>query len=399
LAAPGRGASVLGAAGTAASVLGAAGRIGALSLILTNLMLPDERIGFLLERDNIVFSSFFAIATEALELYDQSVLSSLLAEAGVTDRALTVSLYLSNRLIIFFFLGEEAEQVPRSLVIDTVKCLGGQGMRIRRVSVSRLHCSASELPAAYCEVLDLPGALSPDRDEVVYSFAENHFGRIRGASVADICLLVDASCERLRERREDADAVIGEFCASLSRLCNRDPLIMKFYLIDFCVRFIKGRVAPGSVDMSGLVDETAGQLKQLADMTLARRILAGFAKQVSESLCPPGPKSSLLANNILLYIDLHASEHLSLDSLASHFEVSPTYVSALVKKHTGKKYTDCVIDAKMALAKNLLLDPRYRINEVSEAVGYKNYVTFYNVFTKREGITPRDFRSGSREGR
>ncbi len=397
--AAGHGAAGHGAAGHGAAGYGASGRVAALTLILNNLMLTDDRIRSLLERENLVFSSFFAMATEATEIYDQSVLSALLSENGASDSALTVSLYLSNRLIIFFFLREEVDSVPRDLVVDTVKCLSGRGMRIRHVSVSRLHIAAPELPAAYCEVLDLPGELCPDRDEAVYSFAENRFGHIAGRSFADISLLVDATCERLIERREDPEEVIREFTASLSRLTNRDPLIMKFYFIDFCVRFIKARVAASSVDMSGFVDETANQLKQLADMTLAQRILSVFVKQVSESLCPPGPKSSLLANNILLYIDLHASERLSLDSLAAHFAVSPTYVSALVKKQTGKKYSECVIDARMTLAKNLLLDPRYRINEVSEAVGYKNYVTFYNVFTKREGVTPRDYRSSLRDGR
>ncbi len=377
----------------------APGRVAALTLILNNLMLPDDRIRFLLERENLVFSSFFAIATDAFELYDENALSSLLAERRVSDSALTVSLYLSNRLIMFFFLREEQEGVPRSLVVETIKCLSCCGMRIRQVSVSRLHNSPSDLPAAYCEVLDLPEELCPDRDEVIYSFAENRFGHIKGRSFADISLLVDATCEKLREGREDTDAILKEFSASLAQLTNRDPLIMKFYFIDFCVRFIKGRVAEGSVDVSGFVDETVRQLKQLADMALAQRILSVFVRQVSDSLCPSGPKSSLLANNILLYIDLHASERLSLEGLASHFTVSPTYVSALVKKHTGKKYSDCVIDAKMALAKNLLLDPRYRINEISEAVGYKNYVTFYNVFTRREGITPRDYRSTVRDRR
>ena len=35
-----------------------------------------------------------------------------------------------------------------------------------------------------------------------------------------------------------------------------------------------------------------------------------------------------------------------------------------------------------------------RASEVAAAVGYKNYISFYRMFVKYEGISPRDYRNG-----
>ncbi|MCX7027384.1 MAG: hypothetical protein NT061_07880 [Spirochaetes bacterium] len=105
------------------------GRIAVLTLILNNLMMSDSRIQSLLERAGIVFSSFFALSTDALELWDEGALSSLLSDEGIGDRAQAVGLYLSNRLIISFFLRDEVGKVPGDFVVSVVKRLerGGLG--------------------------------------------------------------------------------------------------------------------------------------------------------------------------------------------------------------------------------------------------------------------------------
>ncbi|MCX7027385.1 MAG: AraC family transcriptional regulator [Spirochaetes bacterium] len=162
---------------------------------------------------------------------------------------------------------------------------------------------------------------------------------MRSKGLADASTLVDSACERLHEGEEEAKQVIKDFSDSLAQLTNRDPLIMKFYYIELCVRFIKSMVSEDSIDVSGFVGETVQQLKRLSDIRPAETIVADFARQVSSSFSNAAPQASFLA-------------------------------------------------------KNLLLDPRCRINEVSDAVGYKNYVSFYNVFTKHEGRTPSEYRSG-----
>ncbi len=102
---------------------------------------------------------------------------------------------------------------------------------------------------------------------------------------------------------------------------------------------------------------------------------------------------SLMADSIVAYIRTHLSTQLSLEELSGHFGLSPAYVSSLIRKKTGQTYTDWLTEARMDLAKRLLRDPGHRIDEIASAVGYKNYVNFYRVFVKYEGISPTDYRN------
>ncbi len=101
---------------------------------------------------------------------------------------------------------------------------------------------------------------------------------------------------------------------------------------------------------------------------------------------------SLLVKKMLLYMESHISSQLSLTELSEQFLLNPSYISTLIRKQTGKSYSEYMADIRIKIAKELLLDPRNRIEEISSAVGYKNYVTFYRAFTRAVGISPSEYR-------
>ena len=100
-----------------------------------------------------------------------------------------------------------------------------------------------------------------------------------------------------------------------------------------------------------------------------------------------------LVSSILQYVNARP-HHPTLQETAAHFGFSPSYISSIVKKETGRNYIELVTRSRMELAKKLLRDPSYRIEEVAAAVGYKNYISFYQMFVKYEGVSPRDYRNG-----
>jgi YesN/AraC family two-component response regulator len=89
---------------------------------------------------------------------------------------------------------------------------------------------------------------------------------------------------------------------------------------------------------------------------------------------------------------MHAIEGLRLEDLAKKLYVSPNYLSATIKKETGVKYQQHILNAKIKVAKQMLDDTRMRIEEIAHAVGYENYVSFYNTFKRMEGKTPTEYR-------
>ena len=104
--------------------------------------------------------------------------------------------------------------------------------------------------------------------------------------------------------------------------------------------------------------------------------------------------SEILIKRILKYVETHP-EHPTLEELSDQFGYNASYLSSLIKKHTGEKYMDWVAKSRIQKAKMMLKDPKYRVEEVSEAVGYKNYANFYRMFVKTVGVSPRDYRNSS----
>ena len=55
------------------------------------------------------------------------------------------------------------------------------------------------------------------------------------------------------------------------------------------------------------------------------------------------------------------------------------------------------MDVRICHAKKLLKEPTIRIDEVAQAVGYKNYISFYKMFTKCTGMSPREYRNSGKK--
>ncbi len=105
------------------------------------------------------------------------------------------------------------------------------------------------------------------------------------------------------------------------------------------------------------------------------------------------PGYSLLIQNTLQYINLHAVEGLQLSEVAERMCVSSNYLSALIRKETGVTFHEHVLRARMAVARTMLADPRILVEEVARAVGYSNYISFYNAFKRAENMTPTYYRN------
>ncbi len=101
---------------------------------------------------------------------------------------------------------------------------------------------------------------------------------------------------------------------------------------------------------------------------------------------------SLLIRSVLDFIKSNYRSDLSLNTLAKKFWVNPSYLSALIKKETGENFIDLLTGIRLGEAKKLLKDPRLKINEVSQMVGYSDYAYFYQVFKKHESISPKEYK-------
>ena len=93
------------------------------------------------------------------------------------------------------------------------------------------------------------------------------------------------------------------------------------------------------------------------------------------------------------YIKLNYSEKISIKEIADQLYLSPTYLSELFKKHTGKTISEYLTEYRLEKACQLLDHAEYRVGDVSGMVGIHDGRYFSNMFKKKYGMTPTEYRN------
>lgn len=92
------------------------------------------------------------------------------------------------------------------------------------------------------------------------------------------------------------------------------------------------------------------------------------------------------------YIEGHLDEPLTLAFLAERLHMNASYFSVLFKEQMGIPFTEYLTRRRIQRAKELLLQTRLPVGEISERVGYQTDKYFIKVFKQQEKISPSRYR-------
>ena len=92
------------------------------------------------------------------------------------------------------------------------------------------------------------------------------------------------------------------------------------------------------------------------------------------------------------YVRKHYREKIYLDDVAAALGLSPSYLSRLFHKETGKRLQDYINEERVYRAANLLMYSDYSLSEIAEYVHFPSQSYFGKVFREVRGVTPRAFR-------
>lgn len=95
---------------------------------------------------------------------------------------------------------------------------------------------------------------------------------------------------------------------------------------------------------------------------------------------------------ICKYVQENFVSDVSLAAIAKQHRISPSYLSLLFVKETGKKFSDYLTDCRINRAKEILKHTDKRICEVAMEVGYRDPYYFSNRFKKVTGVCPSEYR-------
>ena len=97
-----------------------------------------------------------------------------------------------------------------------------------------------------------------------------------------------------------------------------------------------------------------------------------------------------LLNEVLAYIELHLNEKITLEETAKYFYVSVSTITQLFRQKMGTSFYRCVTQRRLIAAK-VRIGNGESLEDVSHAVGFADYSSFYRAFKKEYGITPRQY--------
>lgn len=92
------------------------------------------------------------------------------------------------------------------------------------------------------------------------------------------------------------------------------------------------------------------------------------------------------------YVEEHYAENITLESMAAMLYMNPYYFSSFFKKHTGQNFKHYLTEVRLNHARRLLLQSSLMIYEIAEQVGYNNARHFSDMFKKKFGRLPQEYK-------
>lgn len=105
---------------------------------------------------------------------------------------------------------------------------------------------------------------------------------------------------------------------------------------------------------------------------------------------------SFIVNQACVFMEEHYAEKLTLQNVADVCYVSQWHLSKLLNRYAGKSFYDILNSIRIQKAKEFLADPKLKIGEISELVGYADTAHFARTFKKLEGMSANEYRNSLR---
>ncbi len=250
------------------------------------------------------------------------------------------------------------------------------------VSISAPHKDVSQLRQAYDEALrtQLQHNLYGKHSAVDYYEAQDSSLSKRAylTEIEQACTYLAVNVDKLTPE---------EIWQRIVAMSKGNFRMLRVCLMFFCTKVTRDKMSHSSWGDS--TDLTVYDLPKLSGEEAAESWLNRFLREVKTNNVPA--KVSLV-RDVLAYIKTNVTDGLALEDVAAKFYISPNYLSALIRKETGTTYRQHVLNAKIAMAKQMMEDTRMHMEDIASAIGYENYISFYNVFKKNVGMSPTEYR-------
>jgi two-component system response regulator YesN len=175
-----------------------------------------------------------------------------------------------------------------------------------------------------------------------------------------------------------------------------DPYELKKMLTEV-FNYLLFYLSEQGLELTEVKEDRFHYIKMIENARSMPELLQGFKNitdKVAEISHQVGAnRYSELITGVMKYIHGNFSENISLSTAASRLHVNKNYLCELFKKQTGENFSDYLTKVRLDQAKEMLKTGRLSIAGVGERVGYPNPSYFVQLFKKRLGMTPLEYRN------
>jgi AraC family transcriptional activator of pobA len=111
-----------------------------------------------------------------------------------------------------------------------------------------------------------------------------------------------------------------------------------------------------------------------------------------EAVMTPPNRHPIVAR-VIEFIEANYADGISLADVARAFNYSPSHLTSLVRRETGRPVTAWIIERRMLAARERLVATDEPVATVAEAVGFRDVAYFARRFTRANGTTPARWRT------
>ncbi len=147
---------------------------------------------------------------------------------------------------------------------------------------------------------------------------------------------------------------------------------------------------------SNLADELAGDSfgATVAAHALLQLLLVDVARLARLRLDHLSPQTRPILFSVFAFIEQRFRAPIGLADVAKAVARSPSYLTDLVRRETGRTVQQWIIHRRMAEARLLLLHPAVRVKDIGSMIGYDDTGHFIRQFRRANGLTPHRWRLG-----
>lgn len=124
---------------------------------------------------------------------------------------------------------------------------------------------------------------------------------------------------------------------------------------------------------------------------LITALLACYVNQLEECDTSVSSRSSLLFQDICVYIQENFQHDISRSSVAKHYGISPNHLSRVFKTSGYMKFCDYVNYVRINRAKFLLQNYDLSLHEIAKRCGYSDVIYLCRIFKKITKKTPKTY--------